>query len=397
MTWDGAAGRTSYWDETPVLDVPCKVKRAGGGARALKPSANFVPIKPSRVFDGRRKGDAGCYLQQRRWSGDDRSTAIRVTGRKGVPKTGVQAVAVRFTAYASNAPGWITASGSPGASGPKVVSLAMDGSSAGTAIVPVSDTGRIWLATVAGHAQVAVDVLGYFAGKSSAAAAGRPGTWAPVPATVATTVELPAQSSQTVDLSTTPGLPANGLAGLSLTLNTKGSAGGHVRVTSPGAKTRADAAVVTAGGTRSATVFAPSTDGKVDLRNTSKAPAKVKVMVTGGITKPSEDSRRLKAASADLGTVKTGGGKIRTVDMGGKVPGNAKAVVVVVTTRGAKKSGGITVWGTGERPNGRSIDVRPGRSNTDLVVVDLGPERVLNIRGRAAKGSASLRMVGVLK
>jgi hypothetical protein len=397
MTWDGAAGRTSYWDETSVLDVPCKVKRAGGSSRALKPSANFVPIKPSRVFDTRRKGDNGCYLQQRRWSGDDRSTAIRVTGRKGVPNAGVQAVAVRVTAYSSNAPGWITASGSPGASGPKAVSLAMDGSSAGTAIVPVSDTGRIWLATVAGHARVAVDVLGYFASKASASAAGRTGTWAPVPATVATTVELPARSTQTVDLGKTPGLPATGLAGMSLTLNTKGSSGGHVRVTSPGAKTRADAAVVAAGETRSATVFAPTADGTVGLRNTSKAPTRVKVMVTGGITKPSEDSNRLKAASADLGTVRTGGGKTRTVDVAGRVPGRAKAVVVAVTTRGDKKPGGITVWGTGERPKGRSIDVRPGRSNTDLAVVALGPERVVNVRGRAAKGSASLRMVGVVK
>ncbi len=214
---------------------------------------------------------------------------------------------------------------------------------------------------------------------------------------MATTVELPAKSTQTVDLGKTPGLPATGLAGLSLTLNTKGTASGHVRVSSPGAKTRADAAVVAADGTRSATVFAPSADGSVGLRNTSNAPATVKVMVTGGITKPSQDSGRLKAASADLGSVRTGGGKTRTLDVAGKVPGKAKAVVLAVTTKGAKKSGGITVWGSGERPKGRSIDVRPGRSNTDLAVVTLGPERVVNVRGKAAKGSASLRMVGIVK
>ncbi|MCU0296785.1 MAG: hypothetical protein MUD05_12135 [Candidatus Nanopelagicales bacterium] len=36
MTWDGAAARTSYWDGTPVVDVPCKLERASGAARALQ-------------------------------------------------------------------------------------------------------------------------------------------------------------------------------------------------------------------------------------------------------------------------------------------------------------------------------------------------------------------------
>jgi len=397
MTWDGAAGRTSYWDNTPVLDQPCATKRASGSSRSLKASAAFIPVKPVRVFDSRKKGEQGCYLQQRRWSGDDRSTAVRVSGRKGIPTSGVQAVAVRFTAYASNAPGWITASGSPGASGPKAVSLAMEGSSAGTAIVPVSDTGRIWIATVAGHARIAVDVLGYFASNTTAAAKTRTGTWTPVPATVAATVEIPAKGAQTVDLKQTPGIPSVGLTGLSLTLNTKGSSAGHVRVTPPGGKTRADAVTVAAKGTRSAAVFAASADGSVTLRNTAKAPTRVKLLVTGGITEPSDEGKRLRATSADLGTVRTGGGKTRAIDVSGKVPASAESVVLAITTKGAKKAGGIKVWGAGERPTARSLDVRPGRSNTDLAVVDLGSQRQVNVAGNAAKGSASVRMVAVIK
>lgn len=396
MTWDGAAGRTSYWDGTSVVDVPCRTVRASGTAQRLTASAGFVPVKPTRVFDARKKGEAGCYLQQRRWSGDDRSTSIKVAGRKGVPRTGVKAVAVRFTAYASNAPGWITASGSPGASGPKAVSLALDGPSAGTAIVPVSDTGRIWIATVAGHTRVAADVLGYFARNATAAATTRTGTWAPVPAALGATAVLPAQSTQTVDLKQA-GVSTEGMVGLSLTLNTKGSAKGHVRVTPAGAKTRADAVSVASKGTRSAAVFAASSDGTVSLRNTAKAPTEVKVLVTGSITGPRSDSKRLTAASTDLGTVRTGGGKVRSIDVTAKVPGEAAAIVLAVTTKGAKKAGGITVWGAGDRPAGRSLDVRKGGSNTDLAVVTLGPEQVVNVVGRAAKGSASMRMVGVIK
>ncbi|MCU0279295.1 MAG: hypothetical protein MUF33_05415 [Candidatus Nanopelagicales bacterium] len=390
MTWDGAAARTSYWDGTPVVDVPCKLERASGTARTLQASAAFVPVKPVRVFDSRQKGDEGCYLQQRRWSGDDRSASVQVAGRKGIPKSGVQAVAVRVTAYASNAPGWINAAGSPGANGPRVVSLAMAGSSAGTAIVPVSDTGRIWLATVAGHARVAVDVVGYFGKPTTAAAASRTGTWQATSPGLAAAVELPPGTSQDVHLQ---GVPHDGLTGVSLTLNTTGTSPGHIRVASPGAKTRADAVDVVKG-TRSATTFAASADGRVTLTNTSQAPAAVKLLLTGLITKPNPDSKRLSPVSADLGSVPVG--KPQTVTLGSKVPADASAVVLVVTTKGAAKSGGLTVWGAGDRPTVRSVDIRSKRSNTDLALVALDGSRTLRLAGDV-KGTATLRMVGVIR
>lgn len=389
MTWDGAAGRTSYWDETPVVDKACPVARTSGSARTLQPSAAFIPVKPVRVFDARKKGEAGCYLQQRRWSGDDRSTAIAVTGKQGIPKTGVQAVAVRVTAYASNAPGWITAAGSPGANGPRVVSLGMQGTSAGTAIVPVSDTGRIWIATIAGHARVAVDVLGYFARATTAADTTRTGTWRPVPATVAATVDLPAQGSQTVTL---PGAPEKNLTGAVLTVNTTGTAAGHVRVTPPGGTTKADAVDVVKG-TRSAAVFAASTDGSVTLTNTAAAPTKATLLLSGWITTPQPGGARLQPAATDLGSVKTG--KVTTLT--GKVPADARAAVLAVTTKGGAKGGSVTVWGAGDRPAARSVDVRANRSNTDLVVVALADDRAIRIAGDARKGTASLRLVGVIR
>jgi len=389
MTWDGAAGRTSYWDGTPVVDKPCRVQRTPGSARTLQSSAAFVPIKPVRVFDSRRKGPEGCFLQQRRWSGDDRSTSIAVTGRKGIPKTGVQAVAVRVTAYASNAPGWISAFGAPGASGPRVVSLGMVGSSAGTAIVPVSDSGRIWLATVAGHARVAVDVLGYFGRSSSSAATTRTGTWHPVTSTVAATVQLPARSSQEVKL---PAAPATGLTGAVLTLNTTGSTTGHVRVMPPGSRTKADAVDVI-NGTRSAAVFAASADGTVTLTNTAQAATDVTVLLSGWITAPRDDGARLQPASGDLGSVKAG--KTRTLTRG--IPADAEAVVLAVTTKGAAKAGGVTVWGAGEQPSARSVDVRAKRANTDLVLVTLGADKAVRVAGKAPKATVSVRMVGVIR
>jgi hypothetical protein len=103
------------------------------------------------------------------------------------------------------------------------------------------------------------------------------------------------------------------------------------------------------------------------------------------------------AASADLGTVRTGGGKVRSVDVSGRVPARASAVILAITTEGAKKSGGIRVWSAGGRPSGRSLDVLRRATNTDLALVSLDSRRVVNVIGRAAKGTASMRLVGVIK
>lgn len=391
MTWDGAAGRTSYWDTTPIQDMPCPIVKTSGSARTLTAAAAFVPVKPARVFNSTTKGGGfGCYVQQRRWSGDDRSLSIQVAGKGGVPKTGVQAVAVRVTAYSSNAPGFLTASGSPGANGPQIVQLGMDGTSSATAIVPVSDTGRIWLATIAGHAQVAVDVLGYFARTPAAAATTKAGSWQPVVPKSVASVDLGPGASQTVKLD---GAPA-GVAGALLTLNTSGSAGGHIRVTPPGATTKADAVDV-GSSPRSATVFAATSDGGITLANTSTASAKVTVMLSGWITKPTAGNARLAPAGTDLGTVKTGPGVVRVLSA--KVPATARAAVVSVTTKGRKSAGGITVWGAGEQPAGRSVDVRAGRANSDLVIVPLSDDKSVRVAGDAKGGTASVRLVGVVR
>ena len=90
--------------------------------------------------------------------------------------------------------------------------------------------------------------------------------------------------------------------------------------------------------------------------------------------------------------MRTGGGKTRAIDVSGKVPASAESVVLAITTKGAKKAGGSRSGEPGAS-TARSLDVRPGRSNTDLAVVDLGSQRQVNVAGNAAKGSASVRMV----
>ena len=136
--------------------------------------------------------------------------------------------------------------------------------------------------------------------------------------------------NQPVTLSITPGTGATGAA---LTLNAVGSSAGHIRVTAPGAKTRADTVDVSSA-EHSANVFARLSDGQVGLTNTSKAPASVTVAIGGWITSPQADGGRLAPAGSDLGVVKTS--KAQTLTG----PASARAVVLAVTTKGAKKAGG---------------------------------------------------------
>jgi len=71
--------------------------------------------------------------------------------------------------------------------------------------------------------------------------------------------------------------------------------------------------------------------------------------------------------------------------------------MVNVTTKGAKNSGAVTVWGAGQQPAGRSVDVRLGRSNSDLVVVAVAEDGLIRIAGNAKGGTASVRLIGVVR
>lgn len=391
MTWDGAAGRTSYWDATPVVDKVCPGYRESTSGQTLKPTSSFVPVTPKRIYKS-----TGCVVGQQRWSGDNRSVSVKVAGRAGVPKS-AQAVAVRVTVNDTNAPGYLTASGAPGGFGPRIVSFGQNSDSAGTAILPLSRTGRIWLNTIAGHVGFTVDVLGYFAAERVAAAAVRPGGWYPVDPTAVSPLTIPAGATVALPLAGVAGMPGNGIRGVAVTLTTSAGDGGRLRVL-PTANTKATNLVaIGQNENRSAAIFVATGDGTVFLHNKSTAPVTVAATVNGWVAPSAEGGARLRTVSTDLASgVKLGKGK-SVVDLtASKVPSGAKAVLLAVTTKGAAKSGGLTVWGPGDRPATRSVDVRAGRATTEMVMTTIGADKVIHFGG-GAKGTANVRLVGVIE
>lgn len=432
LTWDGAAARTSYWDGTPVTRPVCPVGSPSGTPKRLRADHQFVPVRPVRVFDGRTRGAAGCVVAQRRWSGDNRSVPVKVVGRGGVPTSGVSAVAARITAYDSNAPGLIGAAALPGF-GATAVSLGMGATSAGTTIVPVSTTGRIWIATAAGHATVAVDVLGYFTGSRGSAAASGPdarkagdgrspagvsggsGSGSPsaagTPATTAgavvgqrlggwhvavgAPVSAELQPGELRALQVGGPAPA-GATGAVVTANVRGS-GGRLRVFPAGTTSRADAITVhTDGTTASGTLFAATPAGAVVVANRSKSATTVTLVPQAWVTAPVVDGLRLVPLSRTVGA----GLRLRSrraLDVGLTVPKATAAALLAVTTRGARADGGITVWGTGPRPTHTSVEVHARRATTELVMAPVADDHILHLAGAPRGATASVRLVAVLR
>jgi len=164
LTWDGASGRSSFWDGTPMDGPYCAPQKSSATTPAGGRTADAVAVGPVRVL-GTRKAvgiEARCRLQQDRWSGDSHRLYAKVTGQGGIPETGVAAVAVQVVAMGSNAASSVRI-WSPGQSKSEIVTkVPMNMDASGTAIVPVASDGTIALATSAGATDISVDVTGYY-------------------------------------------------------------------------------------------------------------------------------------------------------------------------------------------------------------------------------------------
>jgi hypothetical protein len=178
LTWDGASGRTSFWDGT-AMDAPyCPRARSSASLASAGRAADVVPIEPVRVLATRLALGVPerCRLQQDTISGDSKRIYAKVTGMGGIPAEGVAAVAVKVAALGANAPSRIRIWGPGEGRSDIVVKVPMNKDATGTAIVPVANDGTIALANGAGATDVAVDVLGWYpAGNVPNATVGTPG------------------------------------------------------------------------------------------------------------------------------------------------------------------------------------------------------------------------------
>ena len=167
LTWDGAAGFTSWWTGAAVTLPYCSARSSTatpspGAASVVTDLAGvggLVPVAPTTILDTSAGAGAGLAGGCRLLAG--RSLFPRAAGT-GVVPAGVRWAAVTVTST-SNAPASLAA-WSSGATKPAGVVGTPIGTTTSTLLVPIASDGTIGLATTLGAAHLTAQVVGYVPG-----------------------------------------------------------------------------------------------------------------------------------------------------------------------------------------------------------------------------------------
>ena len=420
LTWDGASGRTSFWDGTPLSAPFCPRNKSTAGAAPATRAAGVVGIGQFRVLGTRSsKGvETRCRLQQDRWKGDSQRLFAKVTGQGGVPETGVAAVLVRVSALGNNAPTTIRVWAPGSSSSVPVVKAPMNSDSSGDAIVPVASNGTIAIATIAGATDITVDVLGYYPDGSETenkaevvsdtlvaplsefepiAPAPVP---APAPAPAPAVVEVSPDGDRFVGIGselgyesisqgalqpgevrtvTLTGLPAEAtLALVTLTIS-EATKKGRLRIGEIGEKVNAAKVKVPKNRTRTSILVVPVSGGTVQIAASKRPSVQVKVEILGYRAGGGElrargmSAQRLIKTKLDAAEVKL----IKATGVG-SVPKKQKkvaGVILRITTRGKGTEGRLAAYAVGGVDRGtRSAYVAAEGATVSIVVAEVGDE-----------------------
>lgn len=190
MSWDGAAGVTSWWtglaQTQPYCPTMTSRATAGPGTGVVVPDLGSVPgavaVTPTVILDTRAGVGAGL-------SGSCRSLAGRAlyptAAVAGVMPPGAGAAVLQVTSV-SNAParlaGWSSGAARPAGQIPTPI-----GATTATIVVPLASDGSVALGTSLGAANLTATVVGYAPGS------GTPAIAAPSPAPAPDTIARPSK------------------------------------------------------------------------------------------------------------------------------------------------------------------------------------------------------------
>ncbi|MCU0262160.1 MAG: fibronectin type III domain-containing protein [Candidatus Nanopelagicales bacterium] len=170
LSWDGAAGITSWWTGVAQTQPYCPAMSSratpGAGAGLVVPDLSavpdVVPVTPTPILDTRAGVGAGLTTSCRALAGRALYPSAVVPGL--VPP-GVGAVVLQVTS-ASNAPATLAtwSSGSPRPPGQVPTPI---GTTTATVVVPLASDGSIALGTSLGAANLSATVIGYAPGASA--------------------------------------------------------------------------------------------------------------------------------------------------------------------------------------------------------------------------------------
>ncbi len=170
MSWDGAAGLTSWWTGSAQTQPYCPTMSSratpGTGDGLVVPDLSAVPgavpVTPTVILDTAAGVGAGLTGRCRSLAGRSLYPSAAVAGL--VP-AGVGAVVLQVTS-SSNAPATLAVWSSGAPRPPGQVSTPI-GTTTATVVVPLGSDGSVALGTSLGAANLAATVIGYAPGSSS--------------------------------------------------------------------------------------------------------------------------------------------------------------------------------------------------------------------------------------
>lgn len=439
LTWDGASGRTSFWDGTPLSAPFCLRNRSTAGAAPATRAAGVVGIGQYRVVGTRsaRGVETRCRLQQDRWKGDSRRLFAKVTGQGGVPETGVAAVLVRITALGNNAPTTIRAWAPGSSSSVPVVKAPMNSDSSGDAIVPVASNGTIAIATIAGATDITVDVLGYYPDGAEVENKAEvvsdtlvaplsefePTAPAPAPAPAAPeVVEVNPDGDRFVGIGselgyesisqgalqpgevrtvTLTGLPAEATSALVTLTTSEATKRGKLRIGQIGEKVNAAKVKVRKNKTRTSILVVPVSAGTVQIAASKKPSLQVKVEILGyqagasALKARGMSAQRLVKTKLDAAEVKL----VQATGVG-SVPKKQKkvaGVILRITTKGKGAEGRVAAYAVGGVDRGtRSAYVGADGKNVSIVVAEVGDNGQVALAS-SVPTKATIQVIGYIR
>ncbi|MEV6523683.1 PKD domain-containing protein [Longispora sp. NPDC051575] len=353
--------------------------------KSISAGDGYIPTGPVRVLDTRER----IGVETTTPVAPGGTLVLPVTGRAGVPATGVTAVTMNVTVTQPTRDGFLTVypdgetppnasnlNWTPGLTVPNLV------------VVSVVNGKVAFRNTSPGTVHVVADLVGYH----SADGGGIFASLGPVRVLdtrerigVDTTTPVAPGGTLVLPVAGRVGVPATGVTAVTMNVTvTEPTRDGFLTVYPDGKATpNASNLNWTPGLTVPNLVVVPVVNGEVAFRNTSAGTVHVIADIVGyhsngvgDVFHPQSPYRALDTRSgigADRNTPVPPGGSL-DLDLRGLTWQGATAVVLNVTVTEPTAPGFLTVAGNGDKPNASNLNWRPGQTVPNLVVVPL--ERV---------------------
>lgn len=336
----------------------------------------YQPLTPARVLDTR----SGLGAPKQMLTADGRAD-LDVTGRGGVPSSGVAAVVLNLTATQPTRAGHVTAYPA-GAAKPTASTLnyAKNQTVANTVVVKVGSAGLVSLFSSA-PTHLLADVQGWFPTGSDLTAL-TPERILDTRGGVGAAAE-PVDAKGTVDLTVTGqgGVPSSGVGSVVVNVTAVDAASAGFVTAYPAGQPGPTSSLLSfgpGGATAGSTVAKVGTDGKITLY--ASAATHLIVDVQGWFPTSSDLTALAPARVLDTRSgigapsgLRAGGSLVDLAVTGRNgVPARASTVLLSVTTT-TSKAGYVTVFPSGViRPLASNLNTATGVTVTNLVVVKVG-------------------------